>query len=283
MCETTARFLSTREVAAAMGVGESSVKRWIDAGSLRAERTPGGHRRVLLADLYAFMRSTGRKLVAPEVLGLSDPASKSASPVEVCQASLQDGDGPTFESVLQMLRLSESAPAAILDKVVYPAFQALRATCQHPSEECMVLHRALLMLQTGLKATMSPDEEFLSDARPRVVLADIGYEVDSAPTLFAEAAVWDQARCLQLGANVPATVVEGALAAFRADVLWVSASGPARPSAIKADLQSILDRAAQAKVRVVLFGDALPRKLGDTEIRVHSFSEFRGFVSGLAA
>ena len=284
MCDSFDRPLSTVEVAAAVGVGESSVKRWIDSGSLSAEKTPGGHRRVGLPELYRFLRAQGRKLVDPSAIGLSPESGGDAAktPLEVCQESLRTGNSRTLESIMQVLRFSESNSAAILDRTIYPAFQALRATCNHPSEECLVLHRAISMLKTALTATMSPTEANLGSKSPRVVLADIGYEVDGVPTLFAEASVWDQARCLQLGTNVPSTVIEGALESFSADVLWLSASGPAKKRQIQADWQSIVERAARLKVKVVTFGDALPRLLGNDGIRVGSFSEFRGFLSALS-
>lgn len=39
-------LLTTREAAAMLGVGTSSVKRWADAGMVPCVRTPGGHRRI---------------------------------------------------------------------------------------------------------------------------------------------------------------------------------------------------------------------------------------------
>ncbi len=283
MCDTLTKLFSTADIAAAMGVGKSSVKRWIDAGTLRAEKTPGGHRRVTLTDFYNFLRATGKKLVAPAAVGLPGLVEvEGKSPFEVCQASLQIGDAFTFESALQLLRLSEPNTASALDKTVYPAFKAVRAICHHPSEECLVLHRAIAVAQAALKITMAPLSETVPPEGPRVVFADIGYEVDGLPTLFAEAAVWDQAQCLQLGTSVPATVIEGALDAFNASVLWLSASGPARRSAINADFQSILTRASHRHTKVVVFGDAVPRVLPVPVIRITSFGEFRGFVAALA-
>ena len=50
------RNLSTFVVAEMLGVDPSSVANWIDGGALRAYRTPGGHRRVSVDDLLAFLR-----------------------------------------------------------------------------------------------------------------------------------------------------------------------------------------------------------------------------------
>jgi excisionase family DNA binding protein len=282
MCDTLTKLFSTADIATAMGVSESSVKRWIDTGTLRAEKTPGGHRRVALTDFYNFLRATGKKLVSAEAIGLPESAEVGPkSLLEVCRTSLQIGDAFTFESALQILRLTEPNAAAFLDKTVFPAFKAVRATCNHPSEECLVLHRAIGVTKAALKSTMTPPVEALPSGSPRVVLADIGYEVDGIPTLFAEAAVWDMAQCLQLGTCVPSAVIEGALDGFNASVLWLSASGAARRNAINADFQSILTRASQRQIKVVVFGDAVPKVLPVNVTRVTTFGEFRGFVAAL--
>ena len=62
--------LSPKELGEAIGVSESSIKRWIDEGVIRASRTAGGHRRIALADAVQFVRSAGLPVVRPQVFGL---------------------------------------------------------------------------------------------------------------------------------------------------------------------------------------------------------------------
>ncbi|MEO7732315.1 MAG: helix-turn-helix domain-containing protein, partial [Kofleriaceae bacterium] len=72
-------LLSPHDLAAALGVSESSLKRWIDAGRIRATRTEGGHRRVSIADALAFVRETHAPVARPELLGLA-PARVAPTP-----------------------------------------------------------------------------------------------------------------------------------------------------------------------------------------------------------
>ncbi|MEM1271970.1 MAG: helix-turn-helix domain-containing protein, partial [Bacteroidota bacterium] len=46
--------ISTRQASDLLGVHESSVKRWCNAGDLGCEYTHGGHRRIPLAELLRF-------------------------------------------------------------------------------------------------------------------------------------------------------------------------------------------------------------------------------------
>ena len=71
--------LTTRQVATALQVSESSVKRWCDAGEIPTVRTVGGHRRIPLDGLLEFLETTNRQLVKPEEIGLTIPASRISS------------------------------------------------------------------------------------------------------------------------------------------------------------------------------------------------------------
>jgi len=61
---TPAKQLTTHEAAKLVGCNPSSIVKWINDGKLRSYHTPGGHRRVMAADLKAFVESTGG-FVAP--------------------------------------------------------------------------------------------------------------------------------------------------------------------------------------------------------------------------
>jgi len=53
-------LLGTKEVALLLHVSEATIKRWTDAGKLQAIRSPGGHRKIRLADVakYALVKET---------------------------------------------------------------------------------------------------------------------------------------------------------------------------------------------------------------------------------
>jgi len=276
MCELAPQLLSTVAVAAAMGVGESSVKRWVDLGVLVATKTPGGHRRIAVGDLYRFLLATGKTLADPSAVGLSSEAGASISTYRAsCREALALGDAHALESAIQIMRLSGMTATSVTDNVLYPAFGDVRSSCSHPSEECRVLHRALLIIQHAMPAALSPGNQPPSNARRRIVYADIGDEVDAAPTFFAEASMWDAAEGLQLGVGVPRPVIEGALEPFRADTLWLSASGPRGRAELEADWSSIATRAAALNVKVYAFGNLAERLTSAGQVLVTSFSDFR--------
>ena len=73
---------SPKQVAQALQVSESSVKRWCDRGVIRTDRTLGGHRRIPLEHLMEFLESTNRRLVDPTAIGLSEERQRTRDELE---------------------------------------------------------------------------------------------------------------------------------------------------------------------------------------------------------
>src|SRR5689334_5519207 len=97
-------YVSTAQVAAALGVGISTVKRWVDSGILPAHKTPGGHRKVLLSDVVRVVREgdlprldLSRLGISPVGQELPDPKSLSAAML----VALKRGDAETLRGLLQ--------------------------------------------------------------------------------------------------------------------------------------------------------------------------------------
>ncbi len=61
---------SPKQIAEALDVSESTVKRWCDRGTIPMIRTMGGHRRITLDALQRFIVETGRELRLPQALGM---------------------------------------------------------------------------------------------------------------------------------------------------------------------------------------------------------------------
>ncbi|MBL4888537.1 MAG: response regulator [Candidatus Lindowbacteria bacterium] len=52
------KLVSSSEAASLLGVGTSTIKRWVDAGHLKARKTLGGHRRISILALLEIARKT---------------------------------------------------------------------------------------------------------------------------------------------------------------------------------------------------------------------------------
>ena len=75
--ESMKNSLSTLDIARLVGVAVGSVANWIDDNKLKAGRTPGGHRRVLVKDLIEFLHKQNLPIPAeliptPKILVVDD-------------------------------------------------------------------------------------------------------------------------------------------------------------------------------------------------------------------
>jgi len=64
-------ILTPKQVAQALKVSESSIKRWCDRGVIESHKTGGGHRRISIGSLMAFLEETNRHVVDPNALGMT--------------------------------------------------------------------------------------------------------------------------------------------------------------------------------------------------------------------
>jgi MerR family transcriptional regulator, light-induced transcriptional regulator len=107
-------LLSTREVAAWLGVSEATVKRWSDAGMITCIRTPGGHRK--------FRKSDVRKVVE----GSGDAEHAHAGAEREHQPTLMDGfllrgDIAAAAALMQSQGLAAEALAHVCDTIFAPS------------------------------------------------------------------------------------------------------------------------------------------------------------------
>ncbi|MEO8297475.1 MAG: excisionase family DNA-binding protein [Burkholderiales bacterium] len=72
-------LLTTREAAMRLGVSLRTVQLWVEAGTLPAGRTPGGHRRIRLSAVEALAQRSGLRASAEQ----HSVTSAMSSPVDV--------------------------------------------------------------------------------------------------------------------------------------------------------------------------------------------------------
>ena len=66
--------VSPKQLADAIQVSESSIKRWCDRGVIATVRTAGGHRRIPLTDVLRFVRDHDYAVLHPESPHCSSPS-----------------------------------------------------------------------------------------------------------------------------------------------------------------------------------------------------------------
>lgn len=228
-------LLSPRALADALGVSESSLKRWIDAGRIRATRTGGGHRRVALPDAIAFIRSSNTPVAKPELLGLSHATAKAVSRASgdvedrALYEALVGGDVRAMQAWVEARLESGLSVAGLCDGPLRDAMHAVGELWQHDADGVFIEHRASdICIQT------------LATIRSRVGVPDdaplaLGCAPEDDPymvpaSMAALVLATEGYRTINLGPDTPTSALHRAIAAHRPSIVCMSVSAPLPPS-----------------------------------------------------
>ncbi len=238
---------SPKQVAQALQVSESSVKRWCDRGVIRTDRTHGGHRRIPLEYLMEFLESTNRRIIDPHAIGLQDHRQLNRDALaglelqadqrsdddslvsdsmlrEQFERALLAGDEEQCRKVISSWYTIHGGMVSVADELLAPTFHAIgelwecgRADVYQERRGCEICIRLIHELR-----------RLVSEPLPDSPLAMGGtsendhYQVANQliEIIFREAG-W---RTISLGSAVPFSSMLSAIERYRPRVYWLSVS-----------------------------------------------------------
>jgi len=284
--------LTPRALAEALGVSESSIKRWADEGEIQVSRTAGGHRRIALEEALRFARASRLRLAHPEALGLSDLVLAGAAQVNASECAerlfelLRTGAAGEARGLLLTWYLEGRPLADILDGPIRGAMARVGALWEHGSQGIFVEHRAtdIVLQALGQLRMLLPASP---PGAPRAVGgAPSGdpYLVPSlgAATLLASTG-WG---VTHLGPQTPRDALLEAIAAVSPRLVWWSLSSESGAVAAALDLPAVLAAVEQQDAFLVVGGRAAAGMVVAEHsrlVRVSSMSELDAFARGLSA
>ncbi|HRQ73882.1 MAG TPA: helix-turn-helix domain-containing protein [Phycisphaerales bacterium] len=259
--EATQTLLSPNDLARAIGVSESSLKRWVDRGEIRAVRTLGGHRRIPLEEAVRFIRHSQHPVVDPAVLGMAE-ATGHAGRVEgpgwrALAEALKADDHAPARGMLLAAYLSGTPIARIADELIHPAMEELGGLWKHGSAGIMVEHRAT---DTCIQ-TVSQIRSLIQTPEGAPVAVGGGAPGDPyvLGSLTAAATLADEGfRAVNLGPDTPLDVLAAAAREYGASLVWLSLSSQGRTRPSGPDLAAFAQAVSEGGAKVALGGRALP-------------------------
>ncbi|HMB55509.1 MAG TPA: cobalamin-dependent protein [Thermoanaerobaculia bacterium] len=283
--------LSPRQLADAIGVSESSVKRWSDRGLIPTERTAGGHRRLPVGGVIQFLRSSDLSLVQPEILGLPEAAAgeeaAGAEPVgddaigDVV-AALVEGSEEKLRAAVFRRYVDGWTAAEVCDRALAPAFERLGERWQHGELEVYEERRGVEVCRQVLhelrQAVAAP-----GDGAPRAVGGTLAGDWYNLPTAMIEIALREGGwQAQSFGAGHPVETLVAAIEEHRPRLFWLSVSHVGSADELAAGVAELHAAAERHGTALVLGG----RALGDTvrrRLRGSAFCDDLRQLQALAA
>lgn len=253
---------SPKQVARALGVSESTMKRWCDDGHIRTIRTAGGHRKVQTSDAIQFARKQGLTFVTPEILGLP-PAGIEADPQTAAlmlAEALLKGDDLLSRQLVLNLALNNQSLAGLFDNVIAQAFVEIgdRWACREADvyqerRGCDVILRILAEISatlaspsgtlTAFGGTATGNSYSIQTAMAEIVLRDCGFSARS------------------LGTGIPFESLVRAVHELRPDLFWLSAAFIADESEFLIGMEALSAACREVKSAFVIGGRDLTSRL----------------------
>lgn len=220
------RRFSPAQLGPILGVSESTIKRWVDAGKLPSVRTAGGHRRIALPDLVGFLRASGCEVPSVESLGLVAGGTRRGeanglTPERLARLLL-DGESETVRTLLLTQFTTGRAVEEMLDRLVGPAMVEVGALWERRQIDVYQEH-----LATQLAWRILLELRRLLPAAPASAPLALGGAPEGdpylLPTLMAEMTLAEMGwRTLNLGPDVPVDSLRVAVTRHRPRLVWVS-------------------------------------------------------------
>lgn len=246
----TLQNLSPKDMACTIGVSESSLKRWVDEGRLRATRTNGGHRRIPLREAVRFLRRAATDLAQPEMLGLPDltgdivhRASRGLGETILYEA-IRRGDGSLARGVVVAEFLLSRMFGQVCDGVMSYALNRLSEEHRAAGDGRPALDRATDILCAAVHQVHGLLEE-PGEGAPRAIGCQFSAGI---PDLAGAMAACVLRECGYADSSIAEdswrfSSVPGSLNAER-DLLWIGVSSPLERPRLEAFLSEFGARLA---------------------------------------
>jgi MerR family transcriptional regulator, light-induced transcriptional regulator len=264
-----------KQIARAIGVSESTLKRWCDSGLIAMTKTAGGHRRIEVAAVIQFLRETGRRLVEPELLNLPVTAGKTewtlTRATDRLVSSLVAGDESVVRQIIFDLLLADHSVTAIFDDVLTPAWHRIgdqwgcgEVAVYQERRACEICMRCL----HELRAT-----SLIADAFPTAVGATVEADIYTLPITMSEIVLRNVGwKTTLLGTNLPFDTLCDAIEASPPKLFWVSVSYIVDESAFVAGVNGLFDVAHANNAAMAIGGQALVESIR-RQIQYSAFCE----------
>lgn len=276
-------LLSPKQVAQALNVSESSVKRWCDKGSIATTYTDGGHRRIRMVDLADFVRTHNLAVQDFGPMGLthtSPPVGALQQAAPALKNALLEGDEDRCSQIVMELYLSKHGIHEICDQVIAVAFHEIGqmwacGTAEIYQERlgCKIAQRILNRLRSLLPDARSDapkalgcspegDHYSLGSTMVELVMRDSGWQATS------------------LGENIPMSSLCKAVERDRPCLVWLSCSHLVDPQRFVEEYRQMFAKYDPA-IKFVVGGQALNDQLlekinytlnGSSMQQLHEFS-----------
>jgi excisionase family DNA binding protein len=284
MSDLESNALTPRQVAKALNLSESTVRRLCDRGQLPSRTTAGGHRRITVGSVLAYARERGLVVTDYGALGAAAAGGRPADSAELARRFLgaaRAGDHRTAEVLLKERIIAGDEPAAVFDDIVAPALHELGALWERGVVEVYEEHRASGAVILALASLQSMLQREAIDSPIAMATALSGDNNLIAPTMATITLRACGYAVVALGSDTPATSIAKAVENLKPLLLAVSLSHVGSEDGAVGSIEIISRVAVQHDCRLALGGRGLSKAIR-RRVQADFFGDTMGHLANYA-
>ncbi|MDB5352535.1 MAG: carH [Planctomycetota bacterium] len=255
-------LLKTQQVAEALGVSASTVKRWVDSGVLKASRTVGRHRLVSLSEAIRFAME--QNLPQDRLAVLLGVGSGSISGIDdpvrtAVETALRRGRAAEARSLIGQAYAAVKDAARLADDLIRPVMERIGHEWSDGTLDVYQEHRASRIVEValmGLIARVSPS--MAGAVAPLAIGATPEGDHYTLAGLLCELSLREQGwDVINLGPNLPLPSLAKAVRVHRPRLVWFSINHLTDPERFVREYEAFYPSASTMGVAVCLGGPGL--------------------------
>ena len=283
------RGLSPRAFAESVGLSESSIRRWVDSGIMRATKTAGGHRRISISEALKLIRGRGLRVVRPDLLARdAEGLDATDSPDRVTDRLYRlfaDGQASEACALVTSLFVQGWSAADVCDGPLGESMRRIGEVRQDDGTGIFVEHRATEICVRALNHLSGYTDSY-GDA-PVALGGALAGDPFQIPSLMAAVVLGAEGfQSINTGADTPLDALRAAVAHQRPILVWLSMSVSSIPPTVISQVSVFASELERAGVSLVVGGRGVTRYRSSLPPSVHHASTMRelaAFARGLRA
>ena len=255
------RYLKTRGVAEALGVSASTIKRWVDAGMIRAVRTVGKHRLIPMSEAVRVAREQG--VVAANVQVLAGLGSARRPEIddrirELLFNLLRESKGRQARGLIQSVYSAGCGAAMLADELVRPVMERVGHGWMVGSVDVFQEHEATHNIAASLRELIDRATAQEHEAKPVALGAATEGDPYVLSSLLGELLLTEMGwEVHNLGVNLPLRSLANATQLYEPTLIFLSVNYLNDKETFVREYLSFYKVAAARNAAVIVGGQAL--------------------------
>ena len=241
-----------------MGVGISTVKRWVDSGIIPAILSPGGHRKLLLKDVLRLSKAGTLPVLAHlEIL----PHSPEELRMEL-ESAIRTDDVESICGLITGAHCRGYSVGVLADAVIAPAMRRLGSDWAAGRATVAREHRVTQAVVSALYGLNGRIETTQEQGRPVALGCAPEYDHYLLPTLLARMTLVEAGwNAVNVGPNTPFAALLSAVDELQPKLVWLSVSHLADPARFVEEYDGFYRAVEKRGIAIAIGGQALTHEL----------------------